>query len=159
MTWSVSCKNAIDPNCHSTDSSVLIVLWEFSWPPNFSKKFLFRNAICWMKFEVIFNWLRHVLSLIFATLRCKSYFFDYNLETCRSQVWAVEVVLDRTLNDEARKGNGTHWWDKFVLHTKDVRSDEFYKLPCHHLNFSFVMFFIFLHKTMLFCCLNCLCQR
>ncbi|KAH0759033.1 hypothetical protein KY290_022526 [Solanum tuberosum] len=30
---------------------------------------------------------------------------------------AVAVFLDRTLpfnNDEARKGNGSHWWDKFV---------------------------------------------
>ncbi|KAK4348547.1 hypothetical protein RND71_031302 [Anisodus tanguticus] len=46
---------------------------------------------------------------------------------------AVSVFLDRTLpfsNDEARKDNGSHWWDKFVVYTKDVRSDEFYKLPC-----------------------------
>ncbi|XP_055834937.1 putative nucleobase-ascorbate transporter 10 [Solanum dulcamara] len=46
---------------------------------------------------------------------------------------AVAVFLDRTLplsNDEARKDNGSHWWDKFVVYTNDVRSDEFYKLPC-----------------------------
>uniref|UniRef100_M1APS5 Purine permease n=1 Tax=Solanum tuberosum TaxID=4113 RepID=M1APS5_SOLTU len=46
---------------------------------------------------------------------------------------AVAVFLDRTLpfsNDEARKDSGLHWWDKFVVYTKDVRSDEFYKLPC-----------------------------
>jgi len=45
---------------------------------------------------------------------------------------AVAVFLDRTLpfsNDEARKDNGSHWWDKFVVYTKDVRSDEFYALP------------------------------
>ncbi|OIT29295.1 PREDICTED: putative nucleobase-ascorbate transporter 10 [Nicotiana attenuata] len=45
----------------------------------------------------------------------------------------VAVFLDRTLpfsNDEARKDNGSHWWDKFVVYSKDVRSDEFYKLPC-----------------------------
>ncbi|KAG5612957.1 hypothetical protein H5410_024238 [Solanum commersonii] len=46
---------------------------------------------------------------------------------------AVAVFLDRTLpfsNDEARKDSGLHWWDKFVVYSKDVRSDEFYKLPC-----------------------------
>lgn len=45
----------------------------------------------------------------------------------------VAVFLDRTLpfsNDEARKDNGSHWWDKFVVYTKDVRSVELYKLPC-----------------------------
>ncbi|XP_060193906.1 putative nucleobase-ascorbate transporter 10 isoform X1 [Lycium barbarum] len=45
----------------------------------------------------------------------------------------VAVFLDRTLpfsNDEAHKDNGSHWWDKFVVYTKDVRNDEFYKLPC-----------------------------
>ncbi|KAM3342178.1 putative nucleobase-ascorbate transporter 10 isoform X1 [Capsicum galapagoense] len=45
----------------------------------------------------------------------------------------VAVILDQTLqfsSDETQKDNGSHWWDKFVVYTKDVRSDEFYKLPC-----------------------------
>ena len=44
----------------------------------------------------------------------------------------VAVILDRTLTREAgesRKDGGSHWWDKFILYTRDVRSDDFYKLP------------------------------
>ncbi|PSR99918.1 Nucleobase-ascorbate transporter 10 [Actinidia chinensis var. chinensis] len=44
----------------------------------------------------------------------------------------VAVILDRTLTREAgesRKDSGSHWWDKFSLYTRDVRSDDFYKLP------------------------------
>ncbi|KAM7493278.1 hypothetical protein LguiB_027887 [Lonicera macranthoides] len=45
----------------------------------------------------------------------------------------VGLLLDRTLprgEDEQGKDSGTHWWDKFVLYNGDVRSDEFYRLPC-----------------------------
>ncbi|GFP84086.1 putative nucleobase-ascorbate transporter 10 [Phtheirospermum japonicum] len=44
----------------------------------------------------------------------------------------VALVLDRTVDygsDEARKNNGSYWWDKFMVYNKDDRSDEFYKLP------------------------------
>lgn len=47
----------------------------------------------------------------------------------------VAVVLDCTLprgptsEVEIRKDNGSYWWDKFVHYNKDVRNDEFYKLP------------------------------
>ncbi|KAI3465251.1 hypothetical protein Pfo_021914 [Paulownia fortunei] len=44
----------------------------------------------------------------------------------------VALVLDRTLHygtDEARNDNGSYWWDKFMVYNKDVRNDEFYKLP------------------------------
>ncbi|KAK2985600.1 hypothetical protein RJ640_006863 [Escallonia rubra] len=45
----------------------------------------------------------------------------------------IALLLDRTLprgNDEHRKDSGSHWWAKFVVYKADVRSDEFYKLPC-----------------------------
>uniref|UniRef100_A0A5B6YL66 Putative nucleobase-ascorbate transporter 10 n=1 Tax=Davidia involucrata TaxID=16924 RepID=A0A5B6YL66_DAVIN len=45
----------------------------------------------------------------------------------------VALFLDCTLsrgNDETRKDSGSHWWDKFVMYDTDVRSDEFYALPC-----------------------------
>ncbi|KAL0439148.1 UNVERIFIED_CONTAM: Nucleobase-ascorbate transporter 6, partial [Sesamum latifolium] len=44
----------------------------------------------------------------------------------------IALVLDRALDygtDETRKDNGSYWWEKFVVYGKDVRSDEFYKLP------------------------------
>ncbi|KAL0325410.1 UNVERIFIED_CONTAM: putative nucleobase-ascorbate transporter 10 [Sesamum radiatum] len=44
----------------------------------------------------------------------------------------IALVLDCTLDyetDETRKDNGSYWWEKFVVYGKDVRSDEFYKLP------------------------------
>lgn len=44
----------------------------------------------------------------------------------------VALFLDRTLphvKDEARKDNGSQLWEKFVLYSKDCRSDEFYRLP------------------------------
>ncbi|XP_073057196.1 putative nucleobase-ascorbate transporter 10 [Primulina eburnea] len=44
----------------------------------------------------------------------------------------VALVLDCTLthqSNEARKDNGSHWWEKFMVYNKDVRSDEFYSLP------------------------------
>lgn len=44
----------------------------------------------------------------------------------------VALVLDCSLDygsDQARKDNGWYWWDKFVVYNKDVRNDEFYKLP------------------------------
>ncbi|RAL54741.1 hypothetical protein DM860_001869 [Cuscuta australis] len=37
--------------------------------------------------------------------------------------------LDRTLPNNDSKDNGLHWWQKFVAYGRDVRSDEFYKLP------------------------------
>ncbi|XAR48430.1 hypothetical protein NMG60_11031252 [Bertholletia excelsa] len=45
----------------------------------------------------------------------------------------VAVLLDCTLfreDDEAGKNSGSQWWDKFVSYNRDVRSDDFYKLPC-----------------------------
>ncbi|KAG8372699.1 hypothetical protein BUALT_Bualt12G0093900 [Buddleja alternifolia] len=49
----------------------------------------------------------------------------------------VALGLDCTLhhgtegahNEEARKDNGSYWWDKFMIYNKDVRNEEFYKLP------------------------------
>lgn len=44
----------------------------------------------------------------------------------------VALVLDCTLthqSNEARKDNGSHWWERFMVYNKDVRSDEFYHLP------------------------------
>ncbi|KAL3505048.1 hypothetical protein ACH5RR_034889 [Cinchona calisaya] len=44
----------------------------------------------------------------------------------------IALFLDCTLphnNHEARKDNGSHLWEKFILYNKDVRTDEFYKLP------------------------------
>ncbi|XP_011070150.1 putative nucleobase-ascorbate transporter 10 [Sesamum indicum] len=45
---------------------------------------------------------------------------------------AIALLLDCTLDygtDETRKDNGSYWWEKFVVYGKDVRSDEFYRLP------------------------------
>ncbi|KAL3617861.1 hypothetical protein CASFOL_038182 [Castilleja foliolosa] len=44
------------------------------------------------------------------------------------------LVLDRTLDygsdaAQARRNNGSYWWDNFMVYNKDDRSDEFYKLP------------------------------
>ncbi|XP_047978940.1 nucleobase-ascorbate transporter 6-like [Salvia hispanica] len=44
----------------------------------------------------------------------------------------VALVLDCSLersSEQARKDNGSFWWDKFVQYAKDVRNNEFYKLP------------------------------
>ncbi|KAL3850459.1 hypothetical protein ACJIZ3_012341 [Penstemon smallii] len=44
----------------------------------------------------------------------------------------VALLLDCTLchgSDEERKDNGSYWWKKFMFYDKDVRNDEFYKLP------------------------------
>ncbi|KAK4428684.1 putative nucleobase-ascorbate transporter 10 [Sesamum alatum] len=44
----------------------------------------------------------------------------------------IALVLDCTLDygtDETRQDNGSYWWEKFVVYGKDIRSDEFYKLP------------------------------
>ncbi|KAL7085329.1 hypothetical protein ACP275_14G275700 [Erythranthe tilingii] len=45
----------------------------------------------------------------------------------------VAVVLDCTLphgtDEKERKDNGSYWWDKFMHYNKDIRNDEFYKLP------------------------------
>lgn len=54
--------------------------------------------------------------------------------TSYAMIAAVDaVIVDQALpfsNDEACKDNGSHSWDKFVVYTKGVRSDEFYRLPC-----------------------------
>ena len=45
----------------------------------------------------------------------------------------VAFILDITLSredDAARKDSGLQWWEKFSLYSADVRSDEFYALPC-----------------------------
>lgn len=50
----------------------------------------------------------------------------------------VALVMDCTLprgSDETLKDSGKPWWEKFVDYHKDVRSDEFYKLPCQLNNF------------------------
>ncbi|KZV41650.1 nucleobase-ascorbate transporter 10-like [Dorcoceras hygrometricum] len=44
----------------------------------------------------------------------------------------IALILDRTLthqSNEVGKDNGSHWWERFMVYNKDVRSDEFYKLP------------------------------
>ncbi|KAK4492168.1 hypothetical protein RD792_002966 [Penstemon davidsonii] len=54
----------------------------------------------------------------------------------------VALLLDCTLchgSDEERKDNGSYWWKKFMFYDKDVRNDEFYKLP-GHLNSCFPAF-------------------
>ncbi|XP_057810679.1 putative nucleobase-ascorbate transporter 10 isoform X2 [Salvia miltiorrhiza] len=46
----------------------------------------------------------------------------------------VALVLDCSLDrgsEQARKDNGSCWWDKFIVYGKDIRNDEFYKLPAH----------------------------
>ncbi|KAE9457254.1 hypothetical protein C3L33_10843, partial [Rhododendron williamsianum] len=45
----------------------------------------------------------------------------------------VAVILDCTLvreDDEGGQDSGSHWWEKFVFYNRDVRSHDFYKLPC-----------------------------
>nr|GMD96393.1 putative nucleobase-ascorbate transporter 10 [Ipomoea batatas] len=42
---------------------------------------------------------------------------------------STALLLDRTLPGDDSKDNGTYWWQKFVVYGRDVRSDEFYKLP------------------------------
>ncbi|XVF69347.1 hypothetical protein PTKIN_Ptkin11bG0073500 [Pterospermum kingtungense] len=45
----------------------------------------------------------------------------------------VALFFDLTLsreNDETKNDSGLKWWEKFSLYKSDVRSDEFYALPC-----------------------------
>ncbi|KEH35829.1 nucleobase-ascorbate transporter-like protein [Medicago truncatula] len=45
----------------------------------------------------------------------------------------VAFILDFTLtreDDAARDDNGLKWWEKFSIYGSDVRSNEFYGLPC-----------------------------
>ncbi|XP_059635460.1 nucleobase-ascorbate transporter 7-like [Cornus florida] len=45
----------------------------------------------------------------------------------------VALFLDCTVSrgdDETRRDSGSHWLDKFVAYDTDVRTDEFYGLPC-----------------------------
>ncbi|KAL5559188.1 hypothetical protein UlMin_035399 [Ulmus minor] len=45
----------------------------------------------------------------------------------------VALILESTLsreNDSTRQDTSLHWWQKFSLYASDVRSDEFYALPC-----------------------------
>ncbi|KAG5562904.1 hypothetical protein RHGRI_005593 [Rhododendron griersonianum] len=45
----------------------------------------------------------------------------------------VAVILDCTLareDDEGGKDSGSHRLEKFMFYNRDVRNDEFYKLPC-----------------------------
>lgn len=57
----------------------------------------------------------------------------------------VALVLDLSLDygsEQARKDNGSKWWDKFVVYGKDVRNEEFYRLP-GNLNRCFPSFWCF----------------
>lgn len=40
----------------------------------------------------------------------------------------IAMVLDCTLG-RVNNENGKDWWEKFAVYGKDVRTDEFYKLP------------------------------
>ncbi|KAI3788563.1 hypothetical protein L2E82_01333 [Cichorium intybus] len=40
----------------------------------------------------------------------------------------IAMILDCTLS-HGKNENGKDWWEKFAVYGKDVRSDEFYKLP------------------------------
>ncbi|GJS59505.1 putative nucleobase-ascorbate transporter 10 [Tanacetum coccineum] len=40
----------------------------------------------------------------------------------------IPMILDCTLGRENNE-NGKDWWEKFAMYGKDVRNDEFYKLP------------------------------
>ncbi|GJW79061.1 putative nucleobase-ascorbate transporter 10 [Tanacetum coccineum] len=40
----------------------------------------------------------------------------------------IAMILDCTLGRENNE-NGKDWWEKFAMYGKDVRTDEFYKLP------------------------------
>ncbi|XP_057953964.1 nucleobase-ascorbate transporter 7-like [Malania oleifera] len=45
----------------------------------------------------------------------------------------IALLLDQTLDCKAEatpKDNGLQWWEKFNLYKSDVRTDEFYALPC-----------------------------
>lgn len=45
----------------------------------------------------------------------------------------VAFILDLTLareDDAARDDSGLKWWEKFSIYGSDVRSNEFYGLPC-----------------------------
>ncbi|XP_059462035.1 putative nucleobase-ascorbate transporter 10 [Corylus avellana] len=45
----------------------------------------------------------------------------------------VALILDCSLSretDSTRKDTGLHWWEKFSIYGSDVRTDEFYGLPC-----------------------------
>jgi hypothetical protein len=45
----------------------------------------------------------------------------------------VAFILDFTLareDDAARDDSGLKWWEKFSIYGSDVRSNEFYGLPC-----------------------------
>ncbi|XP_051123942.1 nucleobase-ascorbate transporter 7-like [Andrographis paniculata] len=51
---------------------------------------------------------------------------------------AAAVAADMIVRDEeARKDNGSDWWEKFVVYSKDARTDEFYRLPGKLLNKCF----------------------
>ncbi|THG21822.1 hypothetical protein TEA_028816 [Camellia sinensis var. sinensis] len=75
---------------------------------------------------------------IVAALYC--FFFGYFNDivtvifTSHATVAAlVAMLLDCTLSredDVARKDSGSQWWEKFIFYNADVRSDDFYKLPC-----------------------------
>nr|GEY02484.1 putative nucleobase-ascorbate transporter 10 [Tanacetum cinerariifolium] len=40
----------------------------------------------------------------------------------------IAMILDCTLG-QANNENGKDWWEKFAMYSKDVRTNEFYKLP------------------------------
>ncbi|GAB2217042.1 hypothetical protein Drorol1_Dr00000200 [Drosera rotundifolia] len=45
----------------------------------------------------------------------------------------VGLLLDNTVErgiEMTKKDNGAHWWERFILFTKDIRNAEFYSLPC-----------------------------
>jgi nucleobase transporter 1/2 len=45
----------------------------------------------------------------------------------------VAFILDLTLShedDATRADSGLKWWEKFSIYGSDVRSSEFYGLPC-----------------------------
>ncbi|CAN1237150.1 Putative nucleobase-ascorbate transporter 10 [Linum grandiflorum] len=46
---------------------------------------------------------------------------------------SIALFLDRTVSgepEEIKRDNGMKWWEKFRLYSSDIRSDEFYGLPC-----------------------------
>ncbi|KAI3460143.1 hypothetical protein Pfo_016806 [Paulownia fortunei] len=90
-----------------------------------------------------------LLGLSFIGLSLPQYFREHHLNqelfndimsvivTSHATVAAVVAVLldctlphgtDEAQKEEAPKDNGSHWWENFV-DNKDVRNDEFYKLP------------------------------
>ena len=45
----------------------------------------------------------------------------------------VALILDCSLSretDATQKDTSLHWWERFSLYSSDIRSDEFYGLPC-----------------------------